>query len=90
MALWFHPGILGVFGLLFVIASCIAYHRVHEKFLAQFKKLEEMTIAAPHIPPISNIMDTSNFDSYDFDPHGGEGDVIVMIDPSGGGWVDGF
>jgi hypothetical protein len=54
------------------------------------KQLEEMTIAAPFIPPVSNIMDTSNFESYDFDPHSGDKDNIKASDPTGGAWIDGF
>jgi serine/threonine protein kinase/CRP-like cAMP-binding protein len=54
-----------------------------------WEALESMKIKAPYLPPITNIMDTSHFERYEFDPHG-EDAALEVEDPTGGAWVEGF
>ena len=37
----------------------------------------------------SNVMDTSHFENYEFDPHGNEGSTLLE-DSSGVDWISGF
>ncbi len=55
-----------------------------------FTKLEEMSLPAPHIPPISHMMDTSNFENYEFDPHSDSAGKDKLTDPTEGAWIEGF
>ncbi len=51
--------------------------------------LDDLKVRAPYVPPITSLMDTSHFERYEYDPHS-EDASIVIEDPTGGAWVEGF
>jgi hypothetical protein len=64
----------------------IKHHPFFDRF--DWDALENAKMKAPYLPPISNIMDTSHFEKYEFDPHGD--DAIDIEDPTGWTWAEGF